>query len=72
MMVLARDCPLKETLKMERWLNELLYIVADAAAAGHPALCSEALDAFSTCLENGAHLSVQSATCNHADLRPCC
>ena len=41
MALLARDCPLTQTLGIESWLRQLLYIVADAAAMKHHKLASQ-------------------------------
>ena len=45
MAVLARDSPLRARLRMDAWLEQLLYIAADAAATVRPRLFSpEAFD----------------------------
>lgn len=50
MALLARDCPLTQSLGIGSWLQQLLYIAADAAAVKHWKLASQALDGFSLCL----------------------
>ena len=52
MAVLARDSPLRASLHMASWLDQLLYITADAAATRDWLLASRALDAFSVCLRD--------------------
>lgn len=44
MALLARDCPLTQTLGIESWLRQLLYIAADAAAMKHHKLASQVAD----------------------------
>ncbi|KAK9804176.1 hypothetical protein WJX73_009170 [Symbiochloris irregularis] len=56
MAVLARDCPLRQRLDLQTWLQPLLYITADAAAEDQMDLAAQALDAFSACLEHGSNL----------------
>ncbi len=41
MALLARDCPLTQTLGIDKWLRQLLYIAADAAAMKHWKLASQ-------------------------------
>jgi hypothetical protein len=51
--ILARDSPLKQQLTMEAWLEQLLFIAADASARHDWPLASRALDGFSVCLDCG-------------------
>ncbi|KAK9829898.1 hypothetical protein WJX72_008538 [[Myrmecia] bisecta] len=53
MAVLAADCPLKDALGIGDWLDQLLYIAADAAAWHDERLASMALDAFAVCITRG-------------------
>lgn len=46
MALLARDCPLTQTLGIDTWLRQLLYIAADAAAMKHLQLASQANPSF--------------------------
>ena len=41
MALLARDCPLTQSLGIDTWLRQLLYIAADAAAMKHWKLASQ-------------------------------
>lgn len=41
MALLARDCPLPQTLGIQTWLRQLLYIAADAAAMKQWKLASQ-------------------------------
>ena len=41
MALLARDCPLTQSLGIGAWLQQLLYIAADAAAVKHWKLASQ-------------------------------
>lgn len=41
MALLARDCPLTHSLGIDTWLQQLLYIAADAAAMQHLKLASQ-------------------------------
>ena len=41
MALLARDCPLTQSLGIDTWLRQLLYIAADAAAMKHLKLASQ-------------------------------
>lgn len=41
MALLARDCPLTQTLGIDNWLRQLLFIAADAAAMKHWKLASQ-------------------------------
>ena len=41
MALLARDCPLRQSLGVDKWLRQLLYIAADAAAMKHWKLASQ-------------------------------
>ena len=41
MALLARDCPLTQSLGIGSWLQQLLYIAADAAAMKHWKLASQ-------------------------------
>ena len=41
MALLARDCPLRQSLGVDKWLRQLLFIAADAAAMKHWKLASQ-------------------------------
>lgn len=67
MALLARDCPLRHSLGVQTWLQQLLYIAADAAAMKHWKLTSQVgfLQLFS--FDHGDCTDHGSACChNHA------
>ena len=52
-------CECRKQLRMEGWLEHLLYFAADASARKDWVQAAKALDAFSACLKHGAPLSVR-------------
>ncbi len=53
MSVLARNCPLTASLRLDLWIKELAYMAADAAARNHWKLSTYALYATATCISTG-------------------
>lgn len=50
----------RKPLRMEGWLEHLLYFAADAAARRDWVQAAKALDAFSACISHGAPLEVRT------------
>jgi len=56
MALLARDCPLTQSLGIDTWLRQLLYIAADAAAMKHWKLASQVC--ILSCSWNPTHIAL--------------
>ncbi|CAK0785443.1 hypothetical protein CVIRNUC_008652 [Coccomyxa viridis] len=64
MSILAQDCPIRKLLRMEGWLEHLLYFAADAAARKDWVQAAKALDTFSACVKHDAPLHAEMTAVN--------
>lgn len=60
MLVIARDCPAKQTLMLESWVSPLLYMLADAAATEDFELGHCAVGLLRACVDSG----INSVSCS--------